>query len=79
MQRHDDLSSIASQIQAAWKSGRVCPLVGRGARARVVRLGRLVSAGLLSSSEALDRAREAEALALCFAPLPYAGACRHAD
>ncbi|BCM83722.1 hypothetical protein [Methylobacterium indicum] len=66
----DTLDAIAARIQATWEAGRVCALVGRGCRARVVRIGRLAAAGRLSPVEALQMAREAEALALCFLPLP---------
>ncbi|MBK3398060.1 hypothetical protein [Methylobacterium ajmalii] len=67
---HDTLDAIAARIQAAWEAGRICALVGRGCRARVVRVARLAAAGRLSPAEALQLAREAEALALCFLPLP---------
>lgn len=70
MESSDTLDVIASRIRAAWESGRVCSLVGRGCRARVVRLGRLVEAGRLDPALGLRLAREVEALAFCFAPLP---------
>jgi hypothetical protein len=65
-----DLLVIASRIQTAWEAGKVCSLVGRGCRARVVRLGRLAEAGRIEPGLALQLAREAEALAFCFLPLP---------
>jgi hypothetical protein len=65
-----DMRLIAERIQAAWEAGRVCSLVGRGCRARVVRLGRLAAAGRIEPALALQLAREAEALAFCFLPLP---------
>lgn len=68
-----DMLIIAERIQAAWEAGRICSLVGRGCRARVVRLGRLAAAGRLDHSLALQLAREAEALAFCFLPLPAEG------
>jgi hypothetical protein len=70
MTQFDDLGAIADQITRAWEAGRICPLVGAGARARIFHLCRLADQGLLSREEALQTAREAEALALCFSPLP---------
>lgn len=70
MTQHDDLPSIAAQIHSAWLSGRICSLVGRGARARVLRLTRLVEQGHISHDAALRLARETEAVAFCLAPLP---------
>lgn len=70
MTQHDDLASIASQIQRSWEAGRICSLVGRGARARVLRLTRLVEQGRLTPEAALRIARETEAVAFCLAPLP---------
>ncbi len=70
MTRHDDLGAIAAQLQHAWESGRICPHVGGGARARILALGRLADERRLTREEALQLAREAEALALCFSPLP---------
>lgn len=70
MESSDTLDVIASRIQAAWESGRICSLVGRGCRARVVRLGRLVEARRLDPALGLRFARETEALAFCLAPLP---------
>lgn len=64
------LAALAASIQRAWEAGRICSLVGRGCRARVVRIGRLVAAGRLDADRALRLAREAEAAAYCFAPLP---------
>ncbi|MCF4127916.1 hypothetical protein [Methylobacterium sp. SyP6R] len=63
-------ATIADRIQAAWESGRCCSLVGRAARARVMRAARLVEAGLLSPDEARRVAERAEALALSVEPLP---------
>lgn len=70
MTQHDDLPAIAAQIQRAWESGRICSLVGRGCRARILRLIRLVEQGHLSPEAAVRLARETEALAFCLAPLP---------
>lgn len=67
---HDDLPSIAAQIQLSWEAGRICSLVGRGCRARILRLARLVEQGWLTPEAALRLARETEALAFCLAPLP---------
>ena len=52
------------------EAGRICPLSGRGLRARVLRAGRLVRAGMLSPAEAAAVAAEAENVAMAFAPLP---------
>lgn len=70
MTLHDDLASIAAQIQLSWEAGRICSLVGRGCRARIIRLGRLVQQGQVPPETALRLARETEALAFCLAPLP---------
>lgn len=70
MTQFDDLAAIAAQIQRAWETGRICPHVGAGARARILHLGRLADQGLFPREGALQAAREAEALALCFSPLP---------
>jgi len=70
MESIDTVDIIASRIRAAWEAGRICPLVGRGCRARVSRVGRLVEAGRLDPALGLRLAREVEALAFCFAPLP---------
>ena len=68
-----DMRLIASRIQTAWEAGKVCSLVGRGCRARVVRLGRLAAAGRIEPTLALQLARDAEAVAFCFLPLPAEG------
>lgn len=65
-----ELAALAASIQRAWESGRVCSLVGRGARARVVRISRLLAAGRIDRERAMRLAREAETVAYCFAPLP---------
>jgi hypothetical protein len=65
-----ELSALAASIQRAWESGRICSLIGRGARARVIRISRLLAAGRLDRERALRLARETEAAAYCFAPLP---------
>ncbi|SEO94310.1 hypothetical protein SAMN04487843_105122 [Methylobacterium sp. ap11] len=66
----DDLAAVAARIQAMWETGRICSLVGRGMRARVLRAARLVEAGRLTLDEARQVAREAEGVATSFAPLP---------
>ncbi len=68
-----DMRVIAERIQSAWEAGKVCSLVGRGCRARVVRLDRLAAAGRLDPALALQLAREVEAIAFCFLPLPAGG------
>ncbi|UGB27592.1 hypothetical protein LPC10_08515 [Methylorubrum sp. B1-46] len=65
-----EIAATADRIQAAWESGRICSLSGRGLRARVLRAGRLVRAGMLSPAAAAAVAIEAENVALAFAPLP---------
>ena len=70
MTRFDDLASIAAQLQCSWERGRICSLIGRGARARVLRLARLVEQGKMAPDDALRLAREAEGTAFMFAPLP---------
>ena len=66
----DPVAAAAARIKAAWESGRICPLSGRGLRARVLRAGRLVRAGMLSPAEAAAVAAEAENVVMAFAPLP---------
>ncbi len=73
MTQYDDAASIAAQLQRAWEAGRICPLIGAGARDRVLALSQLAEAGRLPREEALQLAREVEGVAYCFAPLPYAG------
>ncbi|MBI1689495.1 hypothetical protein [Methylorubrum sp. DB1722] len=70
MESTDTIDAIASRIQAAWESGRICSLVGRGCRARVIRIGRLVEARRLDPAVGLRLTLETEALAFCLAPLP---------
>lgn len=70
METHS-IAAIAAALTRAWEAGRICPLVGAGARARILALGCLADQGLLPREEALQAAREAEALALCFAPVPH--------
>lgn len=65
-----ELRAVADRIQAAWDAGRICSLAGRGLRARVLRAGRLLDAGVLSPAEAERIAVEAENVALAFGPLP---------
>lgn len=65
----DSLAALADRIQSAWESGRICGLVGRGCRARIVRIRRLAEAGRILPDRALSLGREAEALAFCFPPL----------
>ncbi|MEE8629718.1 MULTISPECIES: hypothetical protein [Methylobacterium] len=71
----DTIAAIAATLTRACETGRICPFVGRGARARVVRIGELAASGELPSLTAMQMAREAEALAYCFSPLPEE-ACR---
>jgi hypothetical protein len=66
----DTPALIASRIRDAIGIGRICGLVGRGCADRVARVARLVKAGGIDPYTGLRLAREVEALALCFAPLP---------
>lgn len=66
----DSLAVIADQLQSAWERGRICSLVGRGCHARIIRISRLVDAGCLLPDRAMSLARETEAAAFCFSPLP---------
>jgi hypothetical protein len=70
MESSDIPTLIASRIRDAVEIGRICDLVGRGCADRVARVARLVEAGGLDPHTGLRLASEAEALALCFAPLP---------
>ncbi|KOX59654.1 MULTISPECIES: hypothetical protein [unclassified Methylobacterium] len=65
-----ELNASADRIQALWEAGEICSLIGRAARARVLRAARLVDAGRLTPAEARSIAREAEGLAMSIAPLP---------
>jgi len=65
----DEFASAAARIQALWESGRVCSLVGRGLRARVVEAGRLAAAGHVSPDDARRVALEPENVATAFNPL----------
>lgn len=65
-----ELNALAASIQNAWESGRICSLIGRGARARIIRIARLLAAGRIDHDRAMRLAREAEAACYCFAPLP---------
>jgi hypothetical protein len=67
----DDLHAIRGRTRAAWTTRRVCGLIGIAATLRIERLIALDSAGRISRPDALRMAREAEALALCFSPLPW--------
>jgi hypothetical protein len=64
-----EFAAAAARIQALWESGRVCPLVGRGLRARVLEAGRLAAAGHLPADDARRVAFEAENVATAFGPL----------
>jgi hypothetical protein len=66
----NDLAAAAARIQSMWESGRCCSLVGRGLRARVLRVSRLVQAGRMAADEARRIADEAENVATSFGPLP---------
>ena len=65
-----ELAILAASIQRAWESGRVCSLIGRGARARVVRISHLLAAAHIDRERAMRLARETEAAVYCFAFLP---------
>ncbi|SFE90390.1 hypothetical protein [Methylobacterium sp. yr596] len=65
-----DLAAAAARIQAAAAAGEICPLVGRAARVRILRMARLVDAGQMLPVEGRFLAMEAEALAMALAPLP---------
>lgn len=66
----EDLHAVRDRLRAAWTTRRVCGLVGIAATLRVERIIALDAAGRLSREDALRMAREAEAVALCVAPLP---------
>jgi hypothetical protein len=69
------IAAIAATLTRAFDTGHVCPLVGRGAWARILRIAELVEGGTLPPLTGLQLAREAEALALCFSPLPEEATC----
>ncbi|GJD65786.1 hypothetical protein [Methylobacterium frigidaeris] len=75
MQR-DTLSAVRDRIRTAWAMRRVCGLIAVAAGLRVGRIIRLEAAGRLAPDDALRMALEAEALALCFPPLPSFGGWR---
>jgi len=64
-----ELTAAAARIQALWEAGEICSLIGRAARARVLRAARLVEAGRMTPAEARSVAREAEGLAMSIGPL----------
>lgn len=66
----ESLDAVTARIDAARLTGRICSLVARAARARVVRINRLVEARCLDAHTACRMALEAEALAFAFPPLP---------
>lgn len=66
---NDECTAAAARIEALWGSGRVCPLVGRGLRARVVVASRLAAAEHVSPDDARRIALEAENVATAFGPL----------
>lgn len=66
----EDLHAIRDRIRSAWTTRRVCGLVGIAATLRVERIIALDGAGRLSRGDAVRMALEAEAVALCFSPLP---------
>ncbi|WP_264051085.1 hypothetical protein [Methylobacterium flocculans] len=70
METSDTFALIAARIRDAWEAGRICSLVGRGCRARVIRIGRLVAAGRLDPAIGLRLASEVEGVTYFFAPLP---------
>jgi hypothetical protein len=41
------IAAIAATLTRAFDTGHVCPLVGRGARARILRIAELVEGGTL--------------------------------
>ena len=63
-------ADLAHTIQRHVELGRICGLVGEACRQRVLAIARLLAAGRLDPDRALRLAREAEALSVCFAPLP---------
>jgi len=67
----EDLHVIRDRARAAWTSRRVCGLVGIAATLRIERIIALDGAGRLARADALRMALEAEAVALCFRPLPW--------
>ncbi len=66
----EDLHQIRDRLRSAWTTRRVCGLVGVAATLRVERIIALDGAGRLPRGDALRMALEAEAVALCFPPLP---------
>lgn len=66
----EDLHAIRDRVRTAWTSRRVCGLVGIAAMIRIERVIALDGAGRISRTDALRMALEAEAVALCFSPLP---------
>ena len=67
----EDLHAIRDRVRSAWTTRRVCGLVGVAATLRVERIIALDGAGRLPRGDALRTALEAEAVALCFPPLPW--------
>lgn len=61
---------LADILQTAWEKGEICSLVGRGCRARIMRLQRLVDQGRMTEREALSLATITMHVARSVRPLP---------
>ena len=65
-----ELAALAASIERAWQAGRFCGLVGRGIHARIKAIAERLAAGRIDRDRAMRLAREAEAAAYYFAPMP---------
>ncbi|GJD79526.1 hypothetical protein [Methylobacterium gregans] len=67
----ENLRQIRDRLRSAWTTRRVCGLVGVAATLRVERIIALNASGRIPRTDAVRMALEAEAVALCFPPLPW--------
>lgn len=69
MRQHDTPQAALARVKAAWSTRRACRLFAIAAGLRIEQVLALLDAGQVSREDALRLALEAEATALCHAPL----------
>ncbi|KQT80917.1 hypothetical protein ASG51_21205 [Methylobacterium sp. Leaf465] len=69
MQQHDTPQAVLARVKLAWSTRRSCGIMASAADLRIGQLLALLDAGQVSREDALRLALEAEATALCHAPL----------
>ena len=65
----DSLPAIRERVRFAWSIRRSCGLFAVAAGIRIDRIIEAEAAGRIATHDAIRMATEAEAAALCFAPL----------